>query len=152
MTIPSDQTGSDLGDILDSFLGRFSLLHWSDLPQVGLGACPGAAQDQGRDCRYPHFYANVSIRYTGIPQDQLDKASTTYRERASQLPARAHLVRGYDRWAVILKIPKRQAIVTASKALIGLSNNVFDTGLEATRIKEEYRREICHSLNLKIGT
>lgn len=98
------------------------------------------------------FYANVSIRYTGIPQDQLDKASTTYRERASQLLARAHLVRGYDRWAVILKIPKRQAIVTASKALIGLSNNVFDTGLEATRIKEEYRREVCHSLNLKIGT
>jgi len=97
------------------------------------------------------FYANVDKRYSGIKEEELEKAHLTYRQKASQLLARAHMLRWYRLWRFFRIVPDRKNIAAASRALIGLSNNVLDDGSNATSAKTRYQREICRLLDLEIG-
>lgn len=97
------------------------------------------------------FYANVTNRYPGIKKDELEKAKLVYRQKASQLLARAHMLKWYKLWGLWGMVPDRKDIAAASQHLIGLSNNVLDNGADASFAKTKYRREICRLLDLEIG-
>jgi|CXWL01.1.fsa_nt_gi hypothetical protein len=98
------------------------------------------------------FYANVTIRYSGIKQEELEKSQDVYRQKASQLIAKAHMLRFYWLWSCLLMVPPRKNIAAAARSLIGLSNNVFDNGSDGSLLKDKYRSEICRLLDLEIGT
>ena len=99
------------------------------------------------------FYANVSVRYTntGMPKELQEEAQRTYRRLAGQLYARAHVIRLYPVWSLVGLAPRRKDLAKASSNLIGLSNNVFDLSVDASRAKSEYRDDIKKFLDLETG-
>lgn len=92
------------------------------------------------------FYANqYSDPGQGRPED-MDEASRTLRQQSSLLLAKTHAIRCYGLWEVLRVVPKRSAVVEASKNLIGLSNSIHEGNPHHNLIRRE---RIEQSLNLR---
>lgn len=69
-------------------------------------------------------YANV-IANPGVPtEDAMREASKQLRKLSSQLHGHLYLVPVYPATARVFQLPNRNAVLSAAKALIGLSNGV----------------------------
>jgi hypothetical protein len=92
------------------------------------------------------FYADqYSNPGTGKPDD-MDKASRVFRQQASLLIARTHIIRWYSFFELLKLVPKRRAVIEASKNLIGLSNSIHSGN---ALVNANRRREIERLLNIK---
>ena len=119
------------------------------------------------------FYANVYTK-PGIPElenasvtpsaepdesisrrtKQLDDVQVAFRKLASDLMARRHAIPVYVLWETFRLVPKRSDILAASRSLIRISNNMFNSGYEPAEQNKQDRREIerCFGLRLGFGT
>lgn len=70
------------------------------------------------------FYANQYANPGTGTLDDMNEAYRVLRQRASQLRARAQVVRGYRVWQAIGVLPDRMDVVAASAGLIAVSNAI----------------------------
>jgi hypothetical protein len=99
------------------------------------------------------FYANVYSNPRN-PQDlsnEYDRAQAAMRQLASRLLARTHAIPWYSLWDRLRFVPKRKNVAQASSFLIGLSNGVYDGGLDGGDHNSKRRREIEALLKLETG-
>jgi len=84
------------------------------------------------------FYANVYANPGSGSREAMDEASRVLRQQASQLRARAQVVRGYGLWRAIGVLRDPVDVVRASENLIGLSNSIHrgDPEQNVRRVRE----------------
>lgn len=83
--------------------------------------------------------------------DEYDRAQVAMRQLASRLLARMHAIPWYSLWDRLRFLPKRKNVALASSCLIGLSNGVYDAGLDGGDHNSKRRREIEALLKLETG-
>lgn len=92
--------------------------------------------------------ANV-ISNPGVPSTEvMDATSSELRKLSSQLQAHLYLVPSYARTAKIFGLPTRACILTASRALIGLSNSVFRASETVNEDNTKRIEHICDALGI----
>ena len=89
----------------------------------------------------------------GVPSKEvMDATSSELRKLSSQLQSHLFLVPRYEQTAKLFGLPPHQKILTASGALIGLSNSVYrasDTVYDANAKRNE---TICDSLGIFLAS
>lgn len=96
-------------------------------------------------------HANV-IHNPGVPTKQMMReASEKLRMLSSQLQSHLYLVPIYHVTARIFRLPSRAAIQTASSALIGLSNSVFQAREGIYEINSKRVEAVCESLGIYLN-
>lgn len=95
--------------------------------------------------------ANV-IGNPGVPsQEIMSETSKNLRKLASQLQSHLYLVPIYALTAIIFKIPRRNEVLMASKALIGLSNSVFSVSENTYESNAKRVATVCDSLSIYLA-
>ncbi len=79
-------------------------------------------------------------------KSELDEISLDLRKMAASLRAATYLIKFHWLYFILLLVPKRSKIITASENLIGLSNSVTDDNFE---VINNYRGEVERLLKLK---
>lgn len=103
------------------------------------------------------FYANIYLNLGYGPREPADEASKLFRQQACQLMARSHLIPNYKILERVRLVPRRQALESAHRELIGLSNSTYvpdgavagamDRLIEVNRVR---RDKIVKFLDLRI--
>lgn len=75
-------------------------------------------------------------------------ASTELRRLSSQLQSHLYLVPAYDITARVFRLPPRENLLEASKALIGLSNNLFHAGERSIEWNMKWLAKVCDALGI----
>ncbi|RLI83991.1 hypothetical protein DRP07_02495 [Archaeoglobales archaeon] len=92
------------------------------------------------------FYANqFSNPGVGKPE-KMDETQKVLRQRASQLTSKTHVINCYKLFELLGIVPKRSAVIEASRSLIKLSNSVHE-GDGAKN--DELREKIENLLNIR---
>lgn len=78
-------------------------------------------------------------------------ATNTFRDQGARLRATVTVIKWYPLWTFLRLVPKKDAVITASTELIGLSNSVGGTDVDWSAI---HKREgsIAESLGFRIKT
>lgn len=112
------------------------------------------------------FYANVytspGISTSGIDlkdddawvkqkSRELEDVQVALRKLASDLIARQHAIPLYCLWGWLRFVPGRSNILSASRNLILISNNMFNSGNSSDEENKQARRDIETALRLKLG-
>lgn len=94
-------------------------------------------------------YANV-IANPGVPtEERMMQASTTLRSLSAELQTHLYLVPLYTITARVFRLPKNDAIMKATKSLIGLSNSVFQVTSDRTYEYNSKKVEaVCDELEI----
>lgn len=91
------------------------------------------------------FYANLYMNPISKSSEEYSKASLEIRKLASEVDSLIEL----RPWGNIF-IPNEKRLSSASKNLIGLSNNFYSQDpFEAIKSNEAYRHEVYNSLRIK---
>ncbi len=95
--------------------------------------------------------ANV-IQNPGVPtQEVMDETSRELRKLSSQLRSHLYLVPRYRITARIFGLPTPDVIQSASSALIGLSNSVFQTRENIYEVNAKRVETVCDSLDIYLA-
>ena len=112
------------------------------------------------------FYANVYLKpgikdftvrtletneFIARRTKELNEVQLLFRKHASELMARQHSIPLYGIWERVRLVRKKSDILAASRALILISNNMFNAGIGPAEENKETRREIEQKLDLKLG-
>jgi len=91
------------------------------------------------------YYANIYT--TSVVNKNAEKI---FREHATLIVERAHLIKCYKLFVILTLIPKMENIKIAHRELIGLSNCANDKDRDSFKINRHRRNKIAQALNLKI--
>ena len=92
------------------------------------------------------------IQNPGVPtQEVMDETSRELRKLSSQLRSHLYLVPRYRITARIFGLPTPDAIQSASSALIGLSNSVFQARENIYEVNAKRVETVCDSLDIYLA-
>lgn len=95
--------------------------------------------------------ANI-ISNPGVPsREVMDVTSAELRKLSSQLHAHIYLVPCYAHIAKLFRLPTKERILTASGALIGLSNSVFQAKESIYEANAKRSESICDALGIYLA-
>ena len=85
-----------------------------------------------------------------LPKKKTSELQTQFRQLASQLQATFYLIPRYEFTARLFGLPSQQAVHTAARKLIGLSNSVVSTGSDASTPTAYDCQEVCEALGIYV--
>lgn len=95
--------------------------------------------------------ANV-IANPGVPtKEVMDETSDSLRRLSSQLHAHLYLIPSYGMTSKIFCLPSKEKLLTASSALIGLSNSVYRTDHTIYEVNAKRVEQVCDSLGIYLS-
>lgn len=92
--------------------------------------------------------ANVIANPGVATKERMDETSDLLRKLSSQLHAHLFLIPSYNITAVFFQLPQREALLKASRNLIGLSNGVHRSDLNLHEANAKRVDAICDSLKI----
>lgn len=96
-------------------------------------------------------HANV-IHNPGLSTNEVTRETSRHlRKLSSQLQSHLYLVPAYDWTGKVFRLPTRTQIVSASKALIGLSNSVYRTSESVYEHNTKRVVSICDALGIYLS-
>lgn len=97
------------------------------------------------------FYANIFQLHKASDgeNEKADKAKEVIRSLSSRLRAKTAIIPWYTIWQKMGLIISSQNIDKAARALMGLSNSVYDTN--SHKNVNRYRRAISEALNISVS-
>lgn len=92
--------------------------------------------------------ANVIANPGEATKERMDETSDLLRKLSSQLHAHLFLIPSYNRTAVVFRLPPKEALLKASRNLIGLSNSVHQSDFNLYEVNAKRVDAICDSLKI----